>query len=320
MLLPLTGVVQLAASHQVACARLTDGTVQCWGQNEWRQAGDPAAKIRTAPGPVAGVSGATAIFVEPVRACASVAGGKLVCWGNVEKSGLWSEQHDSKTATPTEVKGITDVAQIDDNCVRHTDGTVTCWGLDLKPTKIAGIKAATQIEDDCARMDGGRVACWGSNDQCRLGRPKRGDEADDTYRTAQPMAVKNADQTFDGGCALTYDGSMWCHGACDDPALKKLAFEGVQRVVERCVILEDTTVACASKVPGTPYERLSFAPKVVPGIANVTRLAVASDLACAVRGDSDLFCWGDRKQRGLVGDGTKLARAQPVHVLGAAGP
>lgn len=32
----------------------------------------------------------------------------------------------------------------------------------------------------------------------------------------------------------------------------------------------------------------------------MTLLAVAIDFVCAVRGDSDLFCW----ERGLVGDGT----------------
>ena len=38
---PLTGVVEVAAGGDHACARLADGRVACWGYNEYGQAGQP---------------------------------------------------------------------------------------------------------------------------------------------------------------------------------------------------------------------------------------------------------------------------------------
>jgi alpha-tubulin suppressor-like RCC1 family protein len=49
----LTGIKHLAMGGTQTCALLTDGTVQCWGENSFGQLGDGTTTGRTTPGPVA---------------------------------------------------------------------------------------------------------------------------------------------------------------------------------------------------------------------------------------------------------------------------
>ena len=62
---PLTNIVQLTAGYAFTCARLTDGTARCWGENSDGQLGDGTiagpklfpvvVKNETATGPLTGV-------------------------------------------------------------------------------------------------------------------------------------------------------------------------------------------------------------------------------------------------------------------------
>ena len=73
-------------------------------------------------------------------------------------------------------------------CALIDDGTVRCWGTDLKgslgrpdfdagnavttPAPVVGIENATQVaarQTVCARIDGGAVKCWGGNAGGQLG-------------------------------------------------------------------------------------------------------------------------------------------------------
>jgi alpha-tubulin suppressor-like RCC1 family protein len=66
----LANVVRLSAGASHACARLSDGSVTCWG-----------AGAAPAPAPVAGVAGATFIAAGRDRTCALLADGLVSCWG-----------------------------------------------------------------------------------------------------------------------------------------------------------------------------------------------------------------------------------------------
>jgi alpha-tubulin suppressor-like RCC1 family protein len=68
--------LEVSVGDQLACARLDDGTVECWGQS-W----DGSGATLSQPTPVAGVSGATQISVGAGHACAVVADGNVRCWG-----------------------------------------------------------------------------------------------------------------------------------------------------------------------------------------------------------------------------------------------
>src|SRR5207248_2366134 len=57
----LTGVAQLAAGGSHTCARLSNGTVKCWGLNSSGQLGDGSVTSSRVPVTVTGLSGVQGI-------------------------------------------------------------------------------------------------------------------------------------------------------------------------------------------------------------------------------------------------------------------
>lgn len=80
--LPASAVEVSIGQSRHVCARLTDGRVYCWGQNDHGQLGDGTTTNRLVPVPVKGLPGpATAISLGQDRSCALV-DGRVFCWGS----------------------------------------------------------------------------------------------------------------------------------------------------------------------------------------------------------------------------------------------
>jgi alpha-tubulin suppressor-like RCC1 family protein len=86
----LSGVTQIAAGADFACALLQNGTVQCWGNNAYDELGNSGVTgscqgsdnvCSSSPVPVSGVSGATAITAGSDFGCALTQNGQVLCWG-----------------------------------------------------------------------------------------------------------------------------------------------------------------------------------------------------------------------------------------------
>ena len=82
----ITPAAQLAASFASYCARLTDGTVSCWGNSYYGQLGSGAANLgKDTTTPVRAAAPGT-VFVEvcagPDSTCARSDDGTVWCWGS----------------------------------------------------------------------------------------------------------------------------------------------------------------------------------------------------------------------------------------------
>ncbi|HKO93012.1 MAG TPA: hypothetical protein VJU61_17775, partial [Polyangiaceae bacterium] len=75
---------QVVAVANHACARLSDGTVRCWGNNAFGQLGNGTKDYASAPTPVSGLTGVQFLVGGNVHACALLLGGTVQCWGNNE--------------------------------------------------------------------------------------------------------------------------------------------------------------------------------------------------------------------------------------------
>jgi alpha-tubulin suppressor-like RCC1 family protein len=136
----------LGDSH--TCARLTDGTVRCWGANFAGQLGYGAVDDCTKyeypcgkkPGTVESLSDVTMIAAGGYHTCALLGDRTVKCWGDNTDGELGFTTTEKCGGTeafpcsivPRTVTGLTDVVQIAagrrHTCALQGDGHVKCWG------------------------------------------------------------------------------------------------------------------------------------------------------------------------------------------------
>jgi alpha-tubulin suppressor-like RCC1 family protein len=152
----LTGVTSVSASsNQFACAVLTGGAVDCWGNDPALASGNNGTTVMSStPIAVAGLTGVTAVSAgaAPVDvgndgfACALLAGGTVACWGD-NGEGELGNGSTAFSATPVAVTGLTGVIAISSGdgftCAVLTGGTVECWGEGVDGTLGGGSYASS---------------------------------------------------------------------------------------------------------------------------------------------------------------------------------
>src|SRR5262249_37831892 len=80
----LTGVTQISVGPNLGtCARTSDGSVYCWGRNEFGQLGRPAAEVRlTVPTRIEGLPPVDEVQLGYKMGCAIGSSNRaLYCWG-----------------------------------------------------------------------------------------------------------------------------------------------------------------------------------------------------------------------------------------------
>jgi alpha-tubulin suppressor-like RCC1 family protein len=119
-----------------ACAVLIDGTVWCWGRNDFGQLGDGTRTDRLVPTKVPGILSATAVSTGFTHTCAVMVDGRISCWGDGSVGQLGDGSHGETTyrANPVTVaaEGVVflEVAVgAGATCARDTKGVVWCWGM-----------------------------------------------------------------------------------------------------------------------------------------------------------------------------------------------
>lgn len=180
-----SGVSAVSVGIDYACAALSDGTLDCWGDNTSAQLGDGSTMTRLVPTPVSGLTGVTAVSAGWYAACA-VTSGALVCWGDNSFSELGNSST-SGSLVPIAVtgasSGATQVAIGQQTACAIVSGGVQCWGAqalgsgttgtESAPVPVTGLSTgATSIAvgagSACAVVNGG-VRCWGYNTAGQLG-------------------------------------------------------------------------------------------------------------------------------------------------------
>ncbi len=100
--LPLAAA-ELETGQAHACARLTDGSVHCWGLNVSKQSGEPTAAFVTSPLEVVG-SGSIELTTGDNHGCSRSGPSTVACWGSNAQGQLGSAG--ASTPTPMTVPGL----------------------------------------------------------------------------------------------------------------------------------------------------------------------------------------------------------------------
>jgi alpha-tubulin suppressor-like RCC1 family protein len=288
----------VSAGGYHTCALQGNGTVLCWGSNQYGQLGDGTTTTRTITAAVTGLTDAVALSTSLYNTCALKAGGSVVCWGWNTFGQLGDGTQIDKT-TPVAVTGLTDAVAINSGfghaCALKANGTVACWGnngtgqlgdgTQLNRTTTVAVTGLTDVASftmgfghTCAVKTNGTVACWGNNFNGQLG---NGTTATSTITVAvtgltDAVAVS---ASISSSCALKANGSVVCWGGNTAGQLGNGGLGGNR-----------TT------------------PVVVTGLADAVALTSGKDTnalshSCALRANGSVVCWGGNLN-GQVGDGT----------------
>ena len=250
----ITSAASMTAGGFHTCALLGDGTVQCWGENDFGQLGNgtsdpvPGSPTTVNPTPVAvsGITSAVAISAGGWHTCALLRDGTIQCWGQNTYGQLGdgspiTRPAPGRSSTPVTVTGITTAIAIEagifHTCALLADGTLRCWGRNDEgrlgngttadsstPTIVSGIApaaAAPGAEHACALLQDGTVRCWGDNNWGQLGNGSPAGATATTPATAV-TGITTATAASSGAehtCALLQDGSVQCWGRNTDGRL-----------------------------------------------------------------------------------------------------
>ena len=124
----------VAAGYEHTCAVLSDGRVQCWGDNSFGQLGDGTNFDRLIPVAVAGPPfRASAVTAGGEHSCALTVEGEVKCWGR-NSSGQLGDGTVTERRSPVDVAGLPpDIRAITagnwHTCALGGNGAVHCWGF-----------------------------------------------------------------------------------------------------------------------------------------------------------------------------------------------
>ena len=219
----LSGVTGIAVDLDSACAVMSDGTVECWGDNAQGQLGNGSTTNSSTPVQVTGLSNIQAISRGVSHNCALDASGNVYCWGD----GVTTPKFVLSGASAISTGG-------NHTCALMTTGTVECWGFNgtllggvngelgngstgnsLTPVTVTGISNAVAVEGGvdftCALLATGPVECWGLGAGGVLGNGTMVN----TLTPVMALGISNAMSLAVGlfqACVLLTTGEMACWG------------------------------------------------------------------------------------------------------------
>ena len=187
-----TAVEINAGIGEHACAVLSTGGVQCWGEGDYGECGDNAmnfqnlSPVDVKTSSTTNLAGATHVVLGYTHSCAIVSNGDVYCWGD----DTYGELGDGQTNAQSSVA--------------------------IKATVVSGATALALGGDGftyghtCAIVAGGAVKCWGSNDFGQLG------DGTTTSSTTAVTPISSGAIAIAAGsahtCAMKSDFSVWCWG------------------------------------------------------------------------------------------------------------
>jgi alpha-tubulin suppressor-like RCC1 family protein len=300
----VVGGTRIAPGDAHTCALLTDGTVECWGDNVHGQLGDGTTAQRAVPAPASGLTGAIALATGAAHSCALVSDRTVRCWGD-NVNGQLGVGVVGDRPTPTPVSNLQNVLAIaagaQHTCALLSDGSLRCWGdnnyeqlgnavpMDqLTPVAVPSVSSAVGVvaggRHTCALLVDGTARCWGDGTLGQLGDGSSAQRSSPASVSGLPVGSLRALAAGQSHtCGVRFDGTLSCWG---DNASGQIG--------------DSTTMR-------------ALLPVSVTGLANQSLIAAGGAHTCSRQGSGELTCWG-LNASGQLGNGTTSTSALPVPV------
>jgi len=235
---PPENVLTVALGRLHTCARKTDFSVRCWGDDTVGQLGSGGTGTDggAALTPVsANVKDAIAIAAGDRHTCVVVKDSTVKCWGQNQDGQLGNGQSNTSANTPVSVTGVNNAVAVacgsTFSCALRSNGKVACWGDGLAGQLGTGTKASSNTPVEVKGLDGviaisageahacavksnGTASCWGDNANGQLGTGSL-----TPSQSAEPIAVTALDDVAQvaaaqrSTCARKKGGGVLCWGA-----------------------------------------------------------------------------------------------------------
>ncbi len=143
VVLPITGsgslanVTAVATGGNQACALISGGTVDCWGDNGYGELGNNSMTDSSRPVAVVNTSGSgtlssvSSLSGGRYHSCAVLTSGAVDCWG-YNTDGQLGNNSTTNSSIPVAVSSISTATQVSGGeyytCARLSDETARCWG------------------------------------------------------------------------------------------------------------------------------------------------------------------------------------------------
>jgi len=302
----LSAVTGITAGAAHTCARLSNGTVQCWGRNTNRQLGvNSTAAAEFSPAPVANLADAITVSAGGAHTCALRVGGAVVCWGANNQAQLGID------GNPDQPNPVAITAPLDGNavftaissggeftCGRRANGGVFCWGDNdfgqfgnrtissqrSRPEQVLlrvggvepslGLMVSTGFRHACAIVPGSEgLQCWGANASGQAGVGISAFQNFTSSLDTEPLEVATGNAHT---CVLASRDVVKCFG---DNAFGQIG----------------------NGASGAP---VTSRPTILQAGSGVVRnVSAGSNHSCAARSDGSAVCWGSNDSFQVLGSG-----------------
>lgn len=339
----------LCVTNRRVCAVQADGGLKCWGINNYGQGGQAHANWLPYATPVIGINGSsdatTAVGVTcgSLHTCALMKTGAAKCWGLGNFRQIGNGEALLRTFIDDtfvlSIDGATDATRAvslgagdTHTCAAMLDGTVKCWGSNIRseltggytanrdPTAVySGNVSAGEAAPDTAvavaigyrvslaLLEDGTVKCWGHNTFGQCGTP------------LPPNNIVDHGMVQSGEIGVRYPSFVQDVAGGNLQGVKLLVTGAGSR--HACAALETGAAMCWGKNDkgqlGWPTVDLamSHAAVAVPGVSHVSSMCVGNSHTCATMSGGGVKCWG-MNTHGQLGNNSTLDSHVPVDVIG----
>jgi alpha-tubulin suppressor-like RCC1 family protein len=262
-------VTQIVAGDDHFCARVSDGTIRCWGDDTKGQLGGIADAGADGQTSLSTVSGVTQLSAAGTTTCARLDDGGVICWGGNESGqlGLEIDPRFDEDAHPVPTR-----VELDGGVDR----------IDVGQRSVCTIAATG-------------TTCWGNDESSQLARGEPTEPVLGPAAADLGITVKRTAAGIDTGLAVGTDGQVYTWGAVAGPLA---ALSGrISSVTPTSLPSPLANLAAVSSLAVSGPMPVEPPPNHIPG----NPLPPPNQHACIVNG-GDVLCWG-KSERGALGSG-----------------